>query len=99
MFWTSSHKVGKMHKHRKPLLHFTGYFAMVSSGFFLLSVVLTSQGSRKILEHVNYRDSVIVGEEGVKGEILNWKYSEDNYFILEGGSFFLILNKHNCSSH
>lgn len=63
-----SHKVGKMYSHRKSLLHFTGYCAMVSSGFFLLSGVLTSQGKRNILEleHINYRDSI--NEEEKKGK-------------------------------
>lgn len=97
LFWTNSHKVGKMRRHRKP--HFTGYFAMVSSGFFLSSGALTSQGNRNILEYVSYRDSTTVGEEGAKEEILNWKYPEDNCFILEGGCFFLILNKYNYNSH
>lgn len=74
-FWTGSNKVEKMRRHRKPLLHFTGYFDMVSSGFFLPNGVLTSQGSINILEpeHVNYRDSAIVGEERVKEEVLIWK--------------------------
>lgn len=84
-----------MRRQRKPQLHFT---AVVLSGFFLLSGVLTLRGSRNIweLEPANYRDSTMEGEERVKEPILNWK---DNYFILEGGCFFLILNKHNFSSY
>jgi len=35
LLWTGSHKVRKMCRQRKPLLHLTGYFAMVLSGFFL----------------------------------------------------------------
>lgn len=52
---------GKDGRHRKPLFHFTGYFAIVTSVFSLLSGVLTSQGSRSILEHITYRDSTTVG--------------------------------------
>lgn len=101
MFWMGSHKVGKMYRHRKSLLHFSGYCAMVSSGFFLLSGVLTSQGKRNILEleHINYRESINEEEKKVKEAILNWKYPKDNNFILEGGCFFLILRKQNYSSH
>lgn len=92
-----------MNWHRNSVLHFSGYFPMVLSGFFLQSRILTSWGNRNILEldflELDYRDSTIVGEGVIKKGILKWKYPEDNYFILEGGCFFLILNKHNYSSH
>lgn len=53
----------------KHLLHFTGSFVKVSSGFFLPCSILILQGSRNILEHVNYRQYHCRLKRGKGGDI------------------------------
>lgn len=100
----------KRQQHRKFLLYFTRYFAMVLSGFFLTSWCLSFTGQKrkkkKKLEHVNYRDHC--GElqyhcrrRKGKGNIKHCP--EGNSFILQNDWVlfvcFLILWECNYRSH